>query len=348
MSVKMIRASGVLRCWCRSRRRSCACDEPGGACRAAWNQGCWSDVWLITSSVTTRMPALVRLADELAELLARAVAGVDAVVVGDVVAVVAQGRRVERQEPEAGDPQVLEVVELLDQPGEVADAVVVAVEERLDVQLVDDGILVPERVGDIDSWRIDSSSRRRRMVSSCGIIRRRFRPGYGRPKNRRPPPVEWPQRRASRSESSVPSIARISGFVPATGVPRGTVGAADRRRALRDLLARELVQPGPVGQGQGRPLPASPEPDRQPRRDGDATAAIAAAREGDDMVPLRTRRRAGRVVAFGSDRTIRAGGGGGGAPGGSGGAWACPSSDRRTIASSGASASSASSRRRVS
>ena len=58
----------------------------------------------MTSSVTTRMPALVRLADELAELLAGAVAGVDAVVVGDVVPVVAQRRGVERQEPEAVTP----------------------------------------------------------------------------------------------------------------------------------------------------------------------------------------------------------------------------------------------------
>ena len=101
----------------------------------------------MTSSVMTRMPAPVGLADEQAEVLARAVAGVDAVVVGDVVAVVAQRRRVERQEPEAGDAQVLEVVELLDQAGEVAHPVVVAVEERLDVQLIDDGIFVPERVG---------------------------------------------------------------------------------------------------------------------------------------------------------------------------------------------------------
>jgi hypothetical protein len=29
---------------------------PGRACRARWNQGCWSDVWLITSSVMTRNP----------------------------------------------------------------------------------------------------------------------------------------------------------------------------------------------------------------------------------------------------------------------------------------------------
>ena len=32
--------------------------EPGGERRAAWNQGCWSEVWLITSSVITRRPRL--------------------------------------------------------------------------------------------------------------------------------------------------------------------------------------------------------------------------------------------------------------------------------------------------
>jgi len=29
--------------------------EPFGAVRARWNHGCWSDVWLMTSSVRTRM-----------------------------------------------------------------------------------------------------------------------------------------------------------------------------------------------------------------------------------------------------------------------------------------------------
>ena len=35
---------------------------------------------------------------------------------------------------------------LLREPGKVADAVVVAVAERLDVHLVDDRVLVPERI----------------------------------------------------------------------------------------------------------------------------------------------------------------------------------------------------------
>ena len=32
--------------------------EPFLARRARWNQGCWSEVWLITSSVITRSPRL--------------------------------------------------------------------------------------------------------------------------------------------------------------------------------------------------------------------------------------------------------------------------------------------------
>ncbi len=68
-------------------------------------------------------------------------------VVGDVVAVVAQGRGEEGQEPEAGDAEVLQVVESRDEAGEVADAVAVGVLKGADVQLVDDRVFVPEWIG---------------------------------------------------------------------------------------------------------------------------------------------------------------------------------------------------------
>jgi hypothetical protein len=71
---------------------------------------------------------------------------VDVPVVGDVVPVVAQWARVVGEEPDDVDAELLHVVELLDQPVEVADAVAVGVAEGLDVQLVEDGVLVPERV----------------------------------------------------------------------------------------------------------------------------------------------------------------------------------------------------------
>jgi trehalose synthase len=87
------------------------------------------------------------LVEELLEVVEGAVLGVDRGVVGDVVAVVAEGRRKEREKPEAGDAEFLEVVELGDEALEVADAVGVGVGKGADVDLVDDRVFVPERVG---------------------------------------------------------------------------------------------------------------------------------------------------------------------------------------------------------
>ena len=91
--------------------------------------------------------ALVRRVDERAEVVERAVVGMDRVEVGDVVAAVAQRRRVHRQQPDAVDAEPLQVVELLGQADEVAAAVGVAVGEAADVDLVEDGALEPERIG---------------------------------------------------------------------------------------------------------------------------------------------------------------------------------------------------------
>ena len=90
--------------------------------------------------------------DEAAKILHRAEIGIDVAVVGDVVAVVAAGRGVERQQPQRGDAEILQIVELLGQAREIADAVIVAVAKRLDVELVDDGVLVPELVGGGRRW----------------------------------------------------------------------------------------------------------------------------------------------------------------------------------------------------
>ena len=88
-------------------------------------------------------PARVGFAQELPEVLQRAVRLVDAFIVPDVVAVVAQRRGVERLQPDAGDAERLDVVEFARQPLKVTDAVVIAVEIAADVDLVDDGVFVP-------------------------------------------------------------------------------------------------------------------------------------------------------------------------------------------------------------
>ena len=85
--------------------------------------------------------------DQLLDVLDGAVVGMDVGEVGDVVAAVAQRRAVERQQPDAVDPEPLQVVELLGQPAEVARAVAVGVEEAADVDLVEDRALEPQRLG---------------------------------------------------------------------------------------------------------------------------------------------------------------------------------------------------------
>ena len=77
----------------------------------------------------------------------RAEPPVDAVEVDDVVAVVAVGRGVERHEPQARHAQLGQVVDALGQPRQVAAPVAVGVEERLDVQAVDDRVLPPQVAG---------------------------------------------------------------------------------------------------------------------------------------------------------------------------------------------------------
>jgi len=90
--------------------------------------------------------AAMGLFDELTEVRHLAHRGMNVVVVGDIVAVIPPGGRVEGHEPECVHAQLLQIVELRDQAREIANAIPVAVEKCLDVQLVDDGIPVPERV----------------------------------------------------------------------------------------------------------------------------------------------------------------------------------------------------------
>src|SRR5439155_23061064 len=79
--------------------------------------------------------ALVGRGEQLLKIGQRAVGRVDARIFGDVVAVVLQRRWIKRQEPDDGDAEILQVVELLRQAPKVADAVADAVVERTHVQL---------------------------------------------------------------------------------------------------------------------------------------------------------------------------------------------------------------------
>ena len=83
---------------------------------------------------------------ELLEIGHGAIVGMDVVIIRDVIPVVAHRRRVEGEQPERVHPQILEIIELLDQSAKIADTIIVAVKKSLDVQLVNHRIFIPERI----------------------------------------------------------------------------------------------------------------------------------------------------------------------------------------------------------
>ena len=90
--------------------------------------------------------ALVDALDQLVDVGQRPEGRVDVLVVADVVAVVVLRRPVDRRQPDDVDAQVGDVVEVVDDAADVADAVAVGVGEAARVDLVDDRGL-PPRVG---------------------------------------------------------------------------------------------------------------------------------------------------------------------------------------------------------
>src|SRR5260370_39761384 len=68
-------------------------------------------------------------------------------IVRDVVAIMSQGRREEWKHPQAGDAEVLQIVEPRDETGEVPDAIAIGILKCADVKFVDYGVFEPEGIG---------------------------------------------------------------------------------------------------------------------------------------------------------------------------------------------------------
>ncbi len=87
----------------------------------------------------------VRRFDERAKVVEPPVARMNVPVVRDVVPIVFERRREEGQEPQAGDAEALQIIELLGESRKIADAVLIAVVKRFHMRLVNDRVPVPVR-----------------------------------------------------------------------------------------------------------------------------------------------------------------------------------------------------------
>ncbi len=83
-------------------------------------------------------------------------------ITGDVVSIIAQWRRIERQQPNGGYAEIVNVIEPLHEAGEISNAISIGVVEGLHMQLIDDRVLVPIADGAIDAFLIRRRASRNR------------------------------------------------------------------------------------------------------------------------------------------------------------------------------------------
>jgi hypothetical protein len=88
--------------------------------------------------------ALFRSVGEFDKITERPIARIHAVIVGNVIAVVAAGRDVEGHQPDGRDAESMQVIQPSHQAGEVADSVTVGIHIGSDGKAVDDRVLVPQ------------------------------------------------------------------------------------------------------------------------------------------------------------------------------------------------------------
>src|SRR5262245_36191947 len=90
--------------------------------------------------------ALFRAVSEFDKIADHAVARIDAVIVGCIIAVIAMGRDLERHQPDGRDTETMQVVETAHQTLEVTDAVAVGIHVGSNREAIDHRILVPKIV----------------------------------------------------------------------------------------------------------------------------------------------------------------------------------------------------------
>ena len=113
----------------------------------------------------------MRLAQKTFEIPQIAICRIDPAIVGNIITVVAQRRRIERHDPNRGRPEILDVVQFFGQAGEISDAVVAGIEKGFHMQLIDNRVAIPFEVVAIDHaaglHRAASAGNRRQIRGSC-------------------------------------------------------------------------------------------------------------------------------------------------------------------------------------
>ena len=92
-------------------------------------------------------PSFVGLIEQFLKILHRPVIGMDAGKIRNVISIVFQRGLVKGKQGNSGDAKVFQLIQFLDQPGNIADAAAGAIVIGTDVQGVNDAVFIPVGVG---------------------------------------------------------------------------------------------------------------------------------------------------------------------------------------------------------
>src|SRR5260221_13757268 len=110
--------------------------------------------------------------EELSKIIQGSIRGMHVIVVRYVITVIAEWRGIERKQPDRGDAEVPQVIELTEQPLKVSDAIIIGITKGLDMELVNYCAFKPIRAswfGDslcFAGWNLHTKSR----MSSRAVI----------------------------------------------------------------------------------------------------------------------------------------------------------------------------------
>ena len=89
---------------------------------------------------------LMRFIEKCSKVVDRTVIGIDIHIIGNIIPIVSQRRRIKRQQPDRRNTKTFKIGQLLAKSLKITNTVIVAVKKCFDMSFINDGILVPLRL----------------------------------------------------------------------------------------------------------------------------------------------------------------------------------------------------------
>ncbi len=90
-------------------------------------------------------PLVVSQRDKALEIIQVPIIGMNAIKIGNIIAIIPQRRWIHGQQPDAGDPQLFQMIEPGGYSAKISNSVTIAIGKGPQIEFVKDSVFIPER-----------------------------------------------------------------------------------------------------------------------------------------------------------------------------------------------------------